>query len=670
MTWISRFILPIAILLCMPMLNTARAQYGPICDENNGGFSIDIDTIATNIGLIVNTLGDTTDLTGYNTYRLYLQCESQADLLQAVVGDAMYPTTLTTTTSFFQAYAGYHTEHGVNSLLFPIMPELEFDSFLTIGLAEPANPAQGETGTSIYEDPDQSAITGAFEDGENLMISSFTGAGWLIADAESATNCEAGPDQKVMFAQVTTDGTLEGTLRFQAYRNGFQSAEWCIRPYLSIPNYFSGGCMNEEACNYDELVTFDDGSCDFCSCSGEPEVILTSTFPSGSLSDYSLEVDIVANHDTTGIAELEGMKTYRVFVQTSDSSDLVTSVFGDAENPLEIQTTDSFFHSFVGGTTPNALNPILFNYFPSAQYDTWVTIGIDQIAAAMGPNYSDISTIEDPNDPWASDFDPGNGQSGHNIVIQSAAGGVWFASPNTSNVVPDADGRVLIAQFTSTGVISGTVNVQILPLGNYPGEDLRLPFSFTTEGLGEYVDVPNPLCACDTIADVDGDGVCDDVDPCIGVYDYCGVCEGPGPIYDCGCFDIPDGACDCAGNVLDILGVCGGGCESDVDEDGVCDSDEVLGCTDPEACNFSVLHTEEDGSCLYLDALGVCGGDCEADVDGNGLCDTQDALHCGTGTHWDSELGQCIITCSSDVNLDGAVAVGDLLDLLADFGYF
>ena len=49
--------------------------------------------------------------------------------------------------------------------------------------------------------------------------------------------------------------------------------------------------------------------------------------------------------------------------------------------------------------------------------------------------------------------------------------------------------------------------------------------------------------------DEDIDGICDDVDPCVGEYDECGVCNGDG---------ISDDECDCEGNVLDDCGVCGG----------------------------------------------------------------------------------------------------------------
>ena len=64
------------------------------------------------------------------------------------------------------------------------------------------------------------------------------------------------------------------------------------------------------------------------------------------------------------------------------------------------------------------------------------------------------------------------------------------------------------------------------------------------------------VCGGDCAADVDADGVCDDVDPCVGEYDVCGVCNGEGMVYECGCSDIPEGDCDCNGNVLDALGVC------------------------------------------------------------------------------------------------------------------
>merc|ERR1711871_1526667 len=62
--------------------------------------------------------------------------------------------------------------------------------------------------------------------------------------------------------------------------------------------------------------------------------------------------------------------------------------------------------------------------------------------------------------------------------------------------------------------------------------------------------------------DSDNDGVCDNVDDCIGDYDDCGVCNGDG---------VADGDCDCDGNVLGCTGECGGSVVEDAC--GVCGGD-------------------------------------------------------------------------------------------------
>ena len=156
---------------------------------------------------------------------------------------------------------------------------------------------------------------------------------------------------------------------------------------------------------------------------------------------------------------------------------------------------------------------------------------------------------------------------------------------------------------------------------------------------------------------------------CDGQLDLCGVCNGPGAVYECGCADIPVGDCDCFGNELDACGECGGdsGClfcgegtswdpdaqtcviddslcawqpdgnadgligvedlldllavygDTDLDSDGVWDS--IDDCLDLEACNYAANPTEP---CGYIDALGECGGGCGADTDGDYICDDID----------------------------------------------
>ena len=205
---------------------------------------------------------------------------------------------------------------------------------------------------------------------------------------------------------------------------------------------------------------------------------------------------------------------------------------------------------------------------------------------------------------------------------------------------------------------------------------------------------PQPFydCVGNCLVDSDNDGVCDEFDTCFGDLDTCGVCNGPGDIYECGCADIPSGDCDCEGNQLDALGLCGGTCTADADEDGVCDDDDdCVGALDAcGICNgpgetFECGCAETPaGDCdcegNQLDALGVCGGTCIADVDGDGVCDDVDDCvgafdtcgvcngpgdiyecgcadipegDCDCGGNQLDALGACGGTCQADEDGDG-----------------
>ena len=448
------------------------------------------------------------------------------------------------------------------------------------------------------------------------------------------------------------------------------------------------GCADETACNFDPFA--------------EP----VNTEP---ITDYCLVTEVVAEH-TSGT--LAGKTTYRVSLQTLYPTDFVSSVSGDSGDPTRIFTTTAFHQDALGGTTPENINPLLLPAFPDLAYDSWITIGLDGPADASAGE-SAVSTVASPNQNWTLAFDPGAGQPGGDIVMDDEVGGVWYILAGDANGFPDADGRVLLAQFTTDGELSGNMQVQVFPQGdneNFLVLDLPLGVGVgcptggggdnclyedalgdcggdcdadaDADGICDDIDdcvgtfdecgvcngpgaiydcgcsaIPSGDCDCDgnvadalgvcggdCAADADADGICDDVDECIGLVDECGVCNGPGAAYDCGCTSIPDGACDCDGNQLDAIGVCGGCCPGDADGDGICDTDEVPGCTDETACNFDAAATDEDGTCAQfdecgvcggdgipagdcdcdgnqLDALGVCGGDCPEDLNGDGVCD-------------------------------------------------
>ncbi|MDA9864436.1 hypothetical protein N9C70_05155 [Flavobacteriales bacterium] len=59
----------------------------------------------------------------------------------------------------------------------------------------------------------------------------------------------------------------------------------------------------------------------------------------------------------------------------------------------------------------------------------------------------------------------------------------------------------------------------------------------------------------------------------------------------------------------------------DSDEDGICDGDEIPGCTDDTAVNFHPAATENDGTCVY----GFVSS-CLGDIDNNGVVGVGDVL--------------------------------------------
>lgn len=104
---------------------------------------------------------------------------------------------------------------------------------------------------------------------------------------------------------------------------------------------------------------------------------------------------------------------------------------------------------------------------------------------------------------------------------------------------------------------------------------------------------------------------------------------------------------------------------------------ELLGCTDFTACNYEPSANAEDGSCFYsFDVIGVCGGDCTSDSDNDGVCDLQLCLEDlntdGIISVQDilillSDFG-CNSQCEYDINQDGSVSILDLLFMLKSFG--
>ena len=211
------------------------------CDSTAGGFSISVERIAEDIGVIEGNNG-TTDLSGYSTYRVYLNGETAQDKLSAVEGNSNRPLSIETTTSFFQTslFSGANNvlANAISPVLYDLYPDVVYDSWLTIGIQQSADASAGEVAVQLAEDNSFPLSTG-FANGNNINVNSIVGATWYITDSDLYTNGLAGGNLKVLIAQLTTDGEISGQLGMQIFRNGISDTENCARPYLSFASH---GC--------------------------------------------------------------------------------------------------------------------------------------------------------------------------------------------------------------------------------------------------------------------------------------------------------------------------------------------------------------------------------------------------------------------------------------------
>ncbi len=110
--------------------------------------------------------------------------------------------------------------------------------------------------------------------------------------------------------------------------------------------------------------------------------------------------------------------------------------------------------------------------------------------------------------------------------------------------------------------------------------------------------------------------------------------------------------CDCDGNVFDDCGVCGG-TGLDVDADGICDDiDECVGDFDDcGICNGGNIDLDDCGVCFGNNEDQDCNGDCfgTAIVDDCNICSGGN-----TGLEFNADLDDCGVCYGNNENLDCA----------------
>lgn len=192
---------------------------------------------------------------------------------------------------------------------------------------------------------------------------------------------------------------------------------------------------------------------------------------SSSAQLVDVEVEVFAEHTgMVGDVDLTGYTTYRLFAVLENENDFVSAVYAVPGEPLEVNTTTDFYQDPLGATVGNNILGALLGTFPAVEFDSYVTIGR---TADTDPG-NDITAVQSAQDPWIDQFNAGG-----NVVIDD---GAWFTlfGPDAVNAVAGPDLRVLIGQFTTTGDISGFVNVQVFVDGVQANSDFGVGFPFSS----------------------------------------------------------------------------------------------------------------------------------------------------------------------------------------------
>ena len=175
------------------------------------------------------------------------------------------------------------------------------------------------------------------------------------------------------------------------------------------------------------------------------------------------------------VAETANGTTYRVYATFDNPTDELVAVYALETAPMVVGVSTSFYQDPVGAVLAQTINPLFFASFPTLQYDSWFTIGSEDSNGT-----SDVQQVG--MDTYFDAFESGGG-----FTVDTFIGGSWFLLPNQSaDAEAGADGRVLIGQFTTDGVVNLTMNFQW---------DDESTATFNEEGISiVFPEVPVPGC--------------------------------------------------------------------------------------------------------------------------------------------------------------------------------
>ena len=190
---------------------------------------------------------------GNTVYRFYVNMAYASDKLSAVFGNDQDNLIINTPAGIFNSPDNYC---NINPAFWPLFPEIQDDSYISIGDI----PCGDSDGYVCQELIDYFTIGGT-----SLLINTLIGCavGNLNLDENNYQI-----DGRVFFMQITTSGSISGTLNYQVFPLGVGADQVQISVDFDGAGTFCDGtienacgCMDDTACNYDPSAEYDDESC-------------------------------------------------------------------------------------------------------------------------------------------------------------------------------------------------------------------------------------------------------------------------------------------------------------------------------------------------------------------------------------------------------------------------
>jgi len=225
------------------------------------------------------------------TYRVYAELQDPIDFVTSIYAIAnCYTMEVLANNTFFNTSFGGATGPALNAGFFGFVPELQWDSMVTIGRASSADP-----GAAISVAASNPA--GYFADASNFVLGLPTGNDMNLIDGSwyalngDVNGLGTGPNNRVLLGQFTVTQPLSFKMNIQIINDGIgipsnnlqyvwddinnlvcsNGVDEIDGSAIGLIYPFVPGCTNVAALNYDSGATADDGSCIVPACAATNE---------------------------------------------------------------------------------------------------------------------------------------------------------------------------------------------------------------------------------------------------------------------------------------------------------------------------------------------------------------------------------------------------------------